>query len=60
MTEFEARTACLAKIVEMAQDRSVPLLTIESRQDDSDDRFTILRHRQPSPRLVFDHGVRPG
>ncbi len=55
VTEFEARNGCLASIVEMAQERSVPLLTIESRQDDHDDRVTIVRHRQPEPRLIFDH-----
>jgi hypothetical protein len=52
---FEARETCLAKIVEMSQSRCVPLLTIESRQDDSDDRSTILRHRKRQPNLVFDH-----
>jgi hypothetical protein len=55
VTEFEARNTCLARIVEMVQERSVPLLTIESRQDDHDDRVTIVRHRQPEPRLIFDH-----
>ena len=55
VTEFEARNTCLAKIVEMAQERRVPLLTIESRQDDRDDLDTIVRYRQPEPRLIFDH-----
>lgn len=30
-------------------------LVIESRQDDTDDERTIHRHRQPEPRLVFEH-----
>ena len=33
----------------------MPRLTIESRQDDSDDRRTIARSRLPEPSLVFDH-----
>ena len=55
VSEFHARDACLAEIVRLLQDRSVPRLTIESRQDDSDDRRTISRSRLPEPSLVFDH-----
>ena len=55
VTEFEARTRCLAHIVGALQLRSVDRLVIESRQDDMDDERTIHRHRQPEPRLVFEH-----
>jgi hypothetical protein len=55
VTEFNARDACLAEIVRQLQARSVPRLTIESRQDDSDDRRTIARSRASQPSLVFDH-----
>jgi len=55
ITEFEARTRCLAYIVGMLQLRSVDRLVIESRQDDVDDERTIHRHRQREPRLVFEH-----
>ena len=54
-SEFHARDACLGEIVRLLQERSVPRLTIESRQDDSDDRRTIARSRLPEPSLVFDH-----
>ncbi len=55
VTEFEARTRCLAHIVGALQLRSVDRLVIESRQDDRDDERTIHRHRQREPRLVFEH-----
>jgi hypothetical protein len=55
VSEFHARSGCLASIVERLQDRRVSRLTIESRQDDRDDRRTIARARQPEPHLVFDH-----
>jgi hypothetical protein len=55
VSEFHARDACLAEIVRLLQERSVPRLTIESRQDDRDDQRTILRSRQPAPSLIFDH-----
>ena len=54
-TEFQARAMCLAEIVRELQERSVPRLTIESRQDDRDDQRTVLRARRPEPSLVFDH-----
>ena len=55
VSEFHARDACLAEIVRQLQDRSVPRLTVESRQDDSDDHRTILRNRRLEPALTFDH-----
>ncbi|MEI2704346.1 MAG: hypothetical protein V9E89_03565 [Ilumatobacteraceae bacterium] len=55
VTEFQARTRCLAYIVGALQLRSVDRLVIESRQDDVDDERTIHRHRQRAPRLVFEH-----
>ena len=55
VTEFEARSRCLAYIVAALQSRSVDRLVIESRQDDVDDERTIHRHRQRQPRLVFEH-----
>jgi hypothetical protein len=55
VTEFQARTRCLAYIVGALQLRSVDRLVIESRQDDVDDERTIHRHRQREPRLVFEH-----
>ena len=55
VTEFEARTRCLAYIVGALQVRSVDRLVIESRQDDVDDARTIHRHRLREPRLVFEH-----
>jgi hypothetical protein len=55
VSEFAARDACLARLVGELQARDVPRLTIESRQDDSDDRRTIARVRQPAPILTFDH-----
>ena len=57
VTEFDARDACLGEIVRQLQGRSVPRLTVESRQDDRDDRRTIARSRAPEPPLVFDHRV---
>ena len=55
VSEFHARDACLAEIVRQLQDRSVPRLTVESRQDDRDDERTIVRNRRPEPALTFDH-----
>jgi hypothetical protein len=55
VTEFEARTRCLAYIIGALQLRSVDRLVIESRQDDLDDERTIHRYRQREPRLVFEH-----
>ncbi|MGB8862113.1 MAG: hypothetical protein WCC60_22850 [Ilumatobacteraceae bacterium] len=55
VSEFEARSRCLAFIVQALQQRSVDRLVIESRQDDVDDERTIRRHRQREPRLVFEH-----
>ena len=55
LSEFHARDACLAEIVRLLQERSVPRLTIESRQDDRDDQRTIVRSRRSEPSLVFDH-----
>ncbi len=55
VSEFHARDACLAEIVRQLQDRSVPRLTVESRQDDRDDQRTIVRNRRPEPALTFDH-----
>ena len=55
VSEFHARDACLAAIVRLLQERSVPRLTIESRQDDQDDQRTIVLSRLPEPSLVFDH-----
>ncbi len=57
VTEFQARAACLTAIVRLLQARSVPRLTIESRQDDRDDQRTIALVRQPEPPLVFEHVV---
>jgi hypothetical protein len=50
VTEFEARSRCLASIVATLQLRSVDRLVIEN---DVDDERTI--HRQREPRLVFEH-----
>jgi hypothetical protein len=55
LSEFHARDACLAEIVRLFQERSVPRSTIESRQDDRDDQRTIVRSRRSEPSLVFDH-----
>jgi hypothetical protein len=55
VSEFEARARCLELLVSALQKRSVERLVIESRQDDVDDQRTIRRHRQPEPRLVFEH-----
>jgi hypothetical protein len=55
VTEFEARSRCLACIVAALQLRSVDRLVIESRQDDVDDERTIHRERQRESRLVFEH-----
>ena len=55
VSEFEARDRCLATVERRLQSDAVPALTIESRQDDRDDRRTIARVRQPEPVLVFDH-----
>jgi hypothetical protein len=55
ISEFQARAAGLAELVNQLQARSVSRLTIESRQDDNDDRRTISRAREHEPPLVFDH-----
>jgi hypothetical protein len=55
ISEFQARAACLTELVSQLQSRSVSRLTIESRQDDNDDRRTISGTRQREPELVFDH-----
>jgi hypothetical protein len=55
VTEFQARDACLSAIVLSLQAQMVPRLTIESRQDDRDDRRTIARSRLSTPPLVFEH-----
>ena len=55
VTEFEARSRCLASIVASLQMRSVDRVVIESRQDDLDDERTIHRVRQRDPHLVFEH-----
>ena len=55
ISEFQARAACRTELVNQLQSRSVSRLTIESRQDDSDDRRTIFGARQRHPPLVFDH-----
>ena len=55
VTEFEARTRCLAHIVGALQLRSVDRLVIESRQDDREDARIISKLRQPEPPLVFEH-----
>ncbi len=55
VTEFAARDACLSEIVRRLQILEVSRLTIESRQDDRDDRRTIQRVRDAEPLLVFDH-----
>jgi len=55
VSEFHARDPCLAEIVRQLQERSVPRLTVESRQDDRDDHQTILQNRRPEPSLTFDH-----
>ena len=55
VTEFAARDACLAEIVKRLQMLEVSRLSIESRQDDRDDRRTIQRVRSAEPLLVFDH-----
>ena len=53
-TEFHARAAALAALVEEAQRRGVERLVLESRQDDRDDVATIERARQPEPQLRFE------
>jgi hypothetical protein len=55
VSEFHARDACLSELVRSLQERSVPRLTIESRQDDRDDQRTIAKSRLSEPSLVFDH-----
>ena len=55
VTEFAARELCLEALVRYLQEGSVSRLTIESRQDDRDDRRTILRARAADPSLVFQH-----
>jgi hypothetical protein len=55
VSEFDARNACLKSIVERLQTDQVPRLTLESRDDDSDDVRTISRTRSASPSLVYEH-----
>lgn len=55
VSQFQARDACLVEIVRQLQDRSVPRLTVESRQDDRDDHRTIARSRNSEPPLTFGH-----
>lgn len=57
VSEFEARDRCLTAVVRRLQADAVPSLTIESRQDDRDDRRTIARVRRSEPVLVFNHVV---
>ena len=59
ITEFMAREHCLTEIVRDLQSRSVPRLTIESRQHDLDDQRTVVRTRLAEPSLVFDHRLGP-
>ena len=58
ITQFRARSSCLAYLVGELQRRSVSLLVLESRQDDRDDFRVIERVRASDPPLVFEH--RPG
>jgi hypothetical protein len=55
ISEFRARNACLAAVVEHVQQRDVPRLVIESRDDDREDERHLVRIRQPEPWLVFEH-----
>lgn len=55
VTEFAARNACLAAIVEQVQGRKIPLLVIESRDDDREDERHLVRVRRPEPWLSFEH-----
>ena len=55
ISEFLARNACLAAVVEHVQQRDVPRLVIESRDDDREDERHLIRVRQPEPALVFEH-----
>jgi hypothetical protein len=55
VTEPMARHLCVARIVGELQQRKVPRLVIESRQDDRDDAHSISRARKSNPRLVFEH-----
>ncbi len=57
VTQFQARAACIAAIVEDLQARQVGRLVIESRQDDREDERVLRRVRDPEPRLVFEHRV---
>jgi hypothetical protein len=53
-TEFHARAAALAAVVEKAQWRGAERLVLESRQDDRDDVATIERVRKREPQLRFE------
>jgi len=55
VTEFAARNACLAAIVAQVQRRNIPLLVIESRDDDREDERQLVRVRRPEPWLSFEH-----
>ena len=55
LTEFVARNACLRAVVEHVQQRDVPRLVIESRDDDREDERHLVRVRHPEPSLVFEH-----
>jgi hypothetical protein len=55
VTEFTARNACLAAIVQRVQGRRIPLLVVESRDDDREDERQLVRVRQPEPWLSFEH-----
>lgn len=55
VSDYEARSACLAAIVVELQTRRRRRLVIESRQDDGDDERLISSVRVPDPRLVFEH-----
>ena len=55
ITEFSARAACLARIVEVVQAAGVSRLVIESRADDREDERVLARARNSNQVLVFEH-----
>ena len=55
ISEFLARNACLVAVVEHVQQRDVPRLVIENRDDDREDERHLVRVRQLEPSLVFEH-----
>jgi hypothetical protein len=57
VSEFRARDACVGALVRELQDRDVPRLTLESRQNDTDDQRTIAQCRLPEPTLMYDHRI---